>query len=135
PNLPTINIVTHAASSSTERHQGNGFRPENQGGNAPQTLRQFVRSMSLDSTYERIAAIAYYQNRIIGRGSFSPRELSDWFTQAGLQKPSQMPVALSDGRRRYGYVESVSRGEWRITTNGENLIVGKLENGPEQPEE
>jgi len=95
------------------------------------TLRQFARSLSLDNMSERIAAIAYYVNKIEGRPSFSPKEIDGWFTMCGFQKPAQMPLALFDAKRKYGYAESVARGIWRISNQGENLIIRKVEEGRE----
>ncbi|HQU46417.1 MAG TPA: hypothetical protein PK867_26660, partial [Pirellulales bacterium] len=64
--------------------------------------------------------------KIENRPSFSPKELDGWFTMCGFQKPSQMPVALFDTKRKYGYADNIGRGMWRISTQGENLITAKL---------
>lgn len=95
------------------------------------TLRQFARALSLDNMAERIAAIGYYVNKIEGRPSFSPKEMDGWFTMCGFQKPSQIGLALFDSKRKYGYSENVSRGFWRISIQGENLILRKLEESTE----
>ena len=95
----------------------------------PATMRQFARSLSLNNAAERVAAIAYYANRIQGKQSFSPKEMDGWFTMCGFQKPAQMPVALYDAKRKYGYVENIGRAMWRISNQGENLIIGKTEEG------
>lgn len=123
PNLPAINIITEP------QKNGNGVPRlgNDHGSESTQTLRQFVRSLSLSNAAERIAAISYYQNKVAKVPSVSPKEMGDLFTQCGFQKPKQMPVALFDSRRKYGYMESAGHGAWRISTNGENLIVGKLE--------
>jgi hypothetical protein len=135
PNLPSINIVTNQSAVAPDRGSSNGIRSESAGNSAPKTMRQFVKALPLKSVYERIAAVAYYQNQFGGRPNFSPKEMGEWFVQCGFSKPSQMPVAFFDSRRRYGYIESASRGLWRITTNGENLIIGKLENGSTEEED
>ncbi len=36
-------------------------------------------------------------------------------------------MALFDTKRKYGYAESVSRGSWRVSNQGENLIIRKIE--------
>ena len=100
--------------------------------NGAMTLRQFVRSLTLDNISERIAAISYYVNKIEGRPSFSPKEMDGWFTMCGLQKPSQMPLALFDAKRKYGFSESAARGSWRISNQGENLIIRKQEESRER---
>jgi hypothetical protein len=129
PNLPSINIVANQTPVALDRGTSNGHRAETIGNSSTKTLRQFAKSIPLKSVYERITAIAHYQNQYGGRPTFSPKEMGEWFVQCGFTKPSQMPVAFFDCRRRYGYIESASHGSWRITTNGENLIVGLLENG------
>jgi hypothetical protein len=90
-------------------------------------MRQFARALSLNNAPERIAAIAYYVNKIEGRHSFAPKDMDGWFTMCGFQKPSQMPVALFDAKRKYGYIDNIGRAMWRISTQGENLIAKKKE--------
>ena len=111
--------------------EGTQSSPERLNSQGQPTLRQFVRGLSLDNLSERIAAIAYYVNKIEGRPSFSPKEMDGWFTMCGLQKPSQMPLALFDAKRKYGYTESAARGIWRISNQGENLIIRKVEEARE----
>jgi hypothetical protein len=133
PAVSQIQIITRkdpsppGPASVSERGE-NGVQPERGTPAAPSgTLRQFVRSLSLDNISERIAAIAYYVNKIEGRPSFSPKEMDGWFTMCGFQKPAQMSLALFDCKRKYGYSESASRGVWRISNQGENLIIRKTE--------
>ncbi len=92
------------------------------------TLRQFAKSLPLSNTYERIAAIAYYAIKVEDRASFSVKEMSDWFGLCGFQKPAIMAVALSDAKRKYGYVDNKGRDQWTITTAGENIIMQHKEN-------
>ncbi|HVX15308.1 MAG TPA: hypothetical protein VHC22_29230 [Pirellulales bacterium] len=130
PNVKQIQIITSVEPDSGMLAKQDGVNENavhHASGQAPKTLRQFARSLSLNNAPERIAAIAYYINKIEGRPSFSPKELDGWFTMCGFQKPSQMPVALFDAKRKYGYAESIGRGMWRISTQGENLVAGKLE--------
>jgi len=90
-------------------------------------MRQFARSLTLSNSAERIAAIGYYVNKIQGKTSFSPKEVDGWFTMCGFQKPAQMSVTLYDAKRKYGYVDNIGRGMWRISNQGENLIIAKIE--------
>jgi len=129
PNVSQIQIVVlrepESAASLSSPQQGQS--PPG----AAQTLRQFARSLDLNNTAERVAAIAYYVNKIEGRPGFSPKEMDGWFTMCGFQKPSEMPIAIFDTKRKYGYTENVSRGTWRISNQGENLIIAKLEKSQE----
>ena len=101
--------------------------PRSSGVTAKQTMRQFARSLALSNASEKIAALGYYSYKIEGKPSFSPKEMDGWFTMCGFQKPSQMPVALFDSKRKYGYADNISRGSWRISNQGENLIIRKIE--------
>lgn len=137
PKLPTINIVSAIApvSSSSAKPASNGGANHSENGKGSlQTMRQFVRSIDLSNTSEKICAIAYYQKIIASpsRPSLSPKEMGDLFIQCGFQQPGNMPVAMFDSKRKYGFMESASHGQWRISTQGENLIIGKMEEKTEQ---
>jgi hypothetical protein len=136
PNVSQIQIITTGANlqlpdqATSTQPSANSRNEQKQGqSTVPATLRQFARSLAVSNASERIAAIAYYANKIEGRQSFSPKEIDGWFTMCGFQKPSQMGVALFDAKRKYGYLDNFGRGMWRISTQGENLILGKLDEG------
>jgi hypothetical protein len=142
PKLPSITFKSEgvaAAGKSAQGANGGGAAPPDGGtgaGGVPatQTMRQFVRSISLGSLSEKIAAIAYYQARHLSRPTFAPKDMSDWFTQCGLEKPSQMPVAVFDAKKKNGYVENAGHGAWKLATQGENLIIRKIEEASEKKE-
>lgn len=135
PNISQIQIITAANDSlQSDSNQIQSPPPENQKSEQrpppstpPATLRQFSRSLALNNTYERIAIIAYYVNKVENRQTFSPKEIDGWFTMCGYQKPTQMGTALFDCKRKYGFIENIGRGMWKISTQGENLILRKLE--------
>ncbi len=127
PSVHQIQIVTSGPAVRNQPANGGEVVSATLPPAGNKTLRQFVRALALNNTAERIAAIGYYINKIEGRPGFSPKEMDGWFTMCGFQKPSQMPVALFDTKRKYGYADSVSRGTWRISNQGENLIIAKLE--------
>lgn len=138
PNVQQIQIVQVGQGESKQTRQISDQRESpldnSQNPAHGKTLRQFARSLTLDNSAERIAAIAYYVNKIESRPSFSPKDMDGWFTMCGFQKPSQMPVALFDAKRKYGYADNVGRGMWRISNQGENLIIGKIEENNGQKE-
>jgi hypothetical protein len=131
---PTVSQISIVTSGDARRENASEQPREMTSANhaqsvGPKTLRQFVRGLVLKNISERIAAIAYYINKIEGRQGFSPKEMDGWFTMCGFQKPSQMPVAMFDTKRKYGYTESTGRGTWHISNQGENLIIAKIEDG------
>lgn len=127
PEVKQIQIVTSREVEQQSVQQSSREVREVNANRGGKTLRQFARSLALENSAERIAAIAFYVNKIEGRPSFTPKEMDGWFTMCGFQKPSQMAMALFDARRKYGYAESSSRGAWRISNQGENLIIAKAE--------
>jgi hypothetical protein len=137
PAISQIQLITGSKGPlqpTTEKEQGTNAYSIERTGSTPQvtgTLRQFVRSLALDNISERIAAISYYVNKIEQRPSFSPKEMDGWFTMCGFQKPAQMPLALFDAKRKYGFSESAARGIWRISNQGENMIIRKIEEARE----
>ena len=131
PEVSQIQITTANNSDSASESNAGDRKSMPAKGELPKTMRQFARSLSLSNSSERLAALAYYANKIEGKPSFSPREMDGWFTMCGFQKPNQMSVALYDGKRKYGYLENVSRGCWRISNQGENLIIRKIEEAVE----
>jgi hypothetical protein len=135
PNISQIQIITDAEKQKKQDYVNPPGAAEasksgsSQASSSQNTLRQFARSLSLDNASERIAAIAYYVNKIEKRQAFSPKEIDGWFTMCGFQKPGQMSVALFDAKRKYGYMENCGRGMWRISNQGENLMIAKIEDG------
>ena len=121
PNLPNISISIDGDMNGQQKQ-----KPDSSGSSNGVTLRQFVRKLPLKTQAEKIAAIGYFKKVHEDTGTFSPKEMSGWFTVCGFKKPNQMPVAFSDARKRNDYIESVTLGSWKITTNGENLVIGKL---------
>ncbi len=128
PHITQIQITATSPSEQAQATEAERTRSQQaDGGTSRQTMRQFARSLSLDNATERIAALAYYVNKVEGRSAFSPKEMDGWFTMCGFQKPTQMSVALYDAKRKYGYIENVNRGNWRISNQGENAIIAKVE--------
>jgi hypothetical protein len=126
PKVSEIRIVTSAISGRITMPDSNQQeRPAGQRG-IP-SMKEFARAIDPRTITEKIVSIAEYVKRHDGRSSFSAREMSDWFTICGFEKPSQMPVALFDGKRKYGYLDKAGHGQWRLSTAGENFVTRKLE--------
>jgi hypothetical protein len=119
PQFSEIRILTEQIASNPQERQPSFSEVGPKAG----SLRQFAKSLPLSNSYERIAAIAYYVIKIEKKPFFSVKEMSDWFGLCGFQKPALMPVALSDAKRKYGYVDNKGRDRWTISTAGENRIM------------
>src|ERR1700722_15881359 len=107
PKLPTITVKASGVGQGVAPSgNGGGVDPPPPPSTPHQTMRQFVRSLSLGSLPERVTAIAYYQEKTLSRPTFSPKDMGDWFTQCGLEKPNQMAVTVFDTKKRNGFIEN-----------------------------
>lgn len=58
-------------------------------------------------------------------GTITTADLEKYFKQAGFPLPRKLEQVLADGRRS-GYFDQVSRGEYKLTRVGYNLVAHKL---------
>jgi hypothetical protein len=123
PSLKEIRVIASNGGSLQESGSVSG-EPRSE---RKPSLRDFARKFSLENTSQRIAVLAYHAVRIDGKGTFTVKEMNDWFGLCGFKKPTQMPVALQDAKRKYGYVETKGRDQWTIATGGENLVLELVE--------
>jgi hypothetical protein len=121
PKLAEIRLITgpvkNAPSGEDDvRREGSDTdASEAAKGSAPRqgvaTLREFVKLVSPNNLADQIPTIGGYQARYHGHDTFSPKQMADWFTHSGLQKPAQMPVALwLLGKPRPRKMESIHCG-------------------------
>ena len=127
PSLKEIRIVTSDSSGGSESpaHRDGETKPGRRS-----SLRDFARRFSLANTSQRLAVIAYHAVKEADKATFSVKEVIDWFGLCGFKKPISMAVALSDARRKYGYLDSKGRDQWTIATGGENFVLSLLESQP-----
>ena len=92
------------------------------GGLKPVGVREFTKTLSLDSQFIKIAAVAFYHREFAQKATFTAKEMGDWFGLCGFQKPKQMSVALSDTLRRRAFIENKGRDQWALSTTGENAV-------------
>jgi hypothetical protein len=127
PKVQEIRLITGVSNATAgtpdETPSGSGI---NNGTGAP-GLREFARSLAPANISERIVAIAAYKARFENTESFSPKEMGTWFMQCNFEKPSQMPVAIFDAKRKYGYLDKAGHGRWKLSTSGQNLVARRLE--------
>jgi hypothetical protein len=128
PTLKEIRVITSDAVGVAD---GGGSNRDEEKAGRRTSLREFARRFSLENTSERLAVIAYHAVKEAGKPTFSVKEMNDWFGLCGFKKPIQMPVALSDAKRKYGYLENKGRDQWTLATGGENLVLSLLESRAE----
>jgi len=93
------------------------------GSTTRQTLKNFFKEKDPDNAYEAIAVVLQYKKQHEQTDQLSAPEIRAALLQAGYRPPEHMPQALTDGRRRYGYVQpAAQKGFWRLSHQGETLV-------------
>lgn len=87
------------------------------------TLRSFFESKRPENASEAIALALHYKKQNEAKEEVSPEEIRAALIQGNFRPPGKLPQALTDCRRRYGYVEpSARKGFWRLSHQGETLV-------------
>lgn len=102
---------------------------------APVDIKTFVQSKKPRSDQQFAAVAAYYY-----RFAAPQHERKDTINAKGLQDAARfagrpvlhLPKATLNNARQSGYIDRSGRGEFRITTVGENLVTMTLPGGVKQ---
>lgn len=92
-------------------------------GTLPQSLRGFFDEKAPQNASEAIACAVYYLCTIRGKAEVAADEIRQTLINAKQRPPGVMAQALTDCRRRYGYIENGDKnGFWRLSQNGEVAV-------------
>jgi hypothetical protein len=116
--------------SGTEKsqHRANSDKEDGTAGTAPesvrrQTIQSFFKDKRPANAYEAIALAIHYKRTFEEKTEFDVSEIRTALRQAAFRPPDDMPQALTDCRRRYGYVQvGTKKGLWTLTHQGETLV-------------
>jgi hypothetical protein len=90
---------------------------------ARQTIKSFFQQKSPGNASEGIAVALHYKRQYEQKDELTADEIRAALIQGGHRPPDQMAQALTDCRRRYGYVEAgTKKGFWSLTHQGETLV-------------
>ena len=93
------------------------------GGAAPQSLRGLFDEKAPQNVSEAIACAVYYLCTIRGKGEVTGDEVRQTLINAKQRPPGAIGQALTDCRRRHGYIETGDKkGFWRLSHDGEVAI-------------
>jgi hypothetical protein len=102
------------------------------GGGPIKDIRTFTAEKQPRSANEMVALIAYYLADLAPASEASAtvnvERIRKYFKQAGFPMPRVLKSALTNAAAA-GYLESVSRGEYRLNSVGHNLVVHGLPRG------
>jgi hypothetical protein len=98
-------------------------------GHTIKDIRTLTAEKQPRSANEMVALIAYYLSELASQGESSPtvnvNTIRKYFKMAGFPMPRVPKNALTNATAA-GYLENVSRGEYRLNPVGYNLVVHGL---------
>ena len=91
------------------------------------SLRRFAEAKAPGNTYEQMAVVLHYAENHEERPESSTNEILAAMGAAGFRRPKAPAQAVSDARRRYGYLQPGSkRGLWKLSQQGTLLVEDDL---------
>ena len=92
-------------------------------------IRSLKEDKQPDSANQMACLVGYYLQELAPEGeqqdTFSPSDADKYFKQAGYPLPSDIGQVLRDSKKA-GYLESVSRGTYKLNAVGYNLVAHRL---------
>lgn len=130
--LPTaLALAEHKLTSSTGVTPS--IRPNQDGVPAPASgaasLSDFIRDKGLGratSGEDAMSAFLYFITKVQGAESATKDEILAMFEQAGIPKPNNAASTLGNLKVRRGFVQTASRGAYKLTVQGENFIAHEM---------
>jgi hypothetical protein len=127
-DIGTVAAPTIGSSSVTEALE----TPARMGGSFGRDIRSFTAEKQPRSANEMVAVVAYYVAELAPEHERSQTINGDtvkrYFKMAGFPLPASLKNALTNAAAA-GYLENVSRGEYRLNPVGYNLVVHGLPKG------
>ncbi len=86
-------------------------------------MRTFVEQKKPGSTCEAMACVTYFLKKYRSKDEITADEMRAAMITAKQRPPGNFPQALTDCRRRYGYVEvGTKKGFWKLSHDGEVTV-------------
>lgn len=118
--LPIVGVDNNEA---LDQHKGSAQPKPHGGKQGRQSLPTFIASKKPQNVYEAIAAILHYARKVEGKDEVSGAEIRSGLVQGRHRPPGNLAQALTDCRRKYGYIQTGSKkGLWTLTHSGETTI-------------
>ncbi|HEX8700646.1 MAG TPA: hypothetical protein VF815_17480 [Myxococcaceae bacterium] len=87
------------------------------------TLGAFIAKKSPQNVYEAMACVLFFSRQFRDRPELSTEEIRKLLIQGKFRPPGSMAQAMTDGRRKYGYVDAGSKkGLWKLSRDGEVTV-------------
>jgi hypothetical protein len=129
--LPTARALAElklaaAAAATNNLPSQNDVTPENVGA---VSLSDFIRDKGLGratSGEDAMTAFLYFLTKVQGLESATKDDILAMFEQAGIPKPNNAASTLGNLKVRRGFVQTASRGAYKLTVQGENFVAHQM---------
>lgn len=90
-------------------------------------IRDFYLNKRPSSLTETVAVFGFFLEHNRNFKDFGKKEISEAFFEARVRKPKVIGQALRDAKNKKSYlVDGVTKGKYRISNEGENLVLHDL---------
>lgn len=127
--IETLPALYPAASSHAEetRKDTKESKESDASGKSHETIDDFLARLGItnaDPEVRKVSAFVFYLTEIVKHPSCTKSQIEECFDVTGLKTPENLGTVINNASKasQGGYVRSVDRGKYGITTNGKNLI-------------
>jgi hypothetical protein len=85
-------------------------------------IKTFLAQKQPSSFYERVACLAYYLEKVEGKSDVKTKDITLGNTNARLSKMSNPALFVKHATNTYGFLTSLARGKFGVSTRGEALV-------------
>ena len=86
------------------------------------TIKDFVTGKKPQNTYERIACLVYYLEKVQNVNSVKTKEITQANTDARLSKMTNPSIFVAEATRQKGYLSALGGGKKVLSARGEALV-------------
>lgn len=114
--------VIGSADEESEREEAENDADDASAGER-KSLQRYLEEKAPTNSYEAIAVVVYFLAKFRGKPEVTADEIRRALLQGKFKPPSVMAQAMTDCRRRYGFVQPGTRkGFWKLTHDGEAKV-------------
>jgi|GEM_PF-5240310 len=97
------------------------------GEKAHESIDEFVARLSITNAtpdVRKVSAFVYYLTEVVKHATCNTAQIEECFDVTGLKTPAGLRTVINNAGKANngGYIRSVSRGNYAVTTNGKNLV-------------
>jgi hypothetical protein len=125
--LPTAFPARSAADQESQTNEREESEKDGSSGRSHETIDDFVARLGITNAtpeIRKVSAFVFFLTEIVKSPTCSSAQIEECFDVTGLKTPENLPSIINNaGKAKLGgYIRSVTRGAYGVTTNGKNLV-------------